>query len=120
MNIEDCRQKLMAKERELVARTERAIANARERGDEAVHDVGDESVADEMRAEQFTEAEAGSAQLAEVRDALRRIAEGTFGSCVVDGGPIEEKRLEAMPWTPYCLKHQELREAAGQRRMPTL
>jgi RNA polymerase-binding transcription factor DksA len=39
---------------------------------------------------------------------------------VVDGGPIEEKRLEAVPWTPYCLKHQKLLEAASQTRTPTL
>jgi hypothetical protein len=27
---------------------------------------------------------------------------GTFGTCLVDGGPIEEKRLDAAPWTPRC------------------
>jgi len=37
----------------------------------------------------------------------------------VDGEPIDEKRLEAMPWTPYCLKHQQLREA-GRRTTATL
>jgi RNA polymerase-binding transcription factor DksA len=38
---------------------------------------------------------------------------------VVDGAPIEEKRLEAVPWTPYCLKHQQLLEGAS-RPKPTL
>jgi RNA polymerase-binding transcription factor DksA len=38
----------------------------------------------------------------------------------VDGEPIEEKRLEAVPWTPHCLQHQqELEESAGIRT-PTL
>jgi RNA polymerase-binding transcription factor DksA len=30
--------------------------------------------------------------------------------CVVDGAPINEKRL--LPWTPYCLKRQQLFESS--------
>jgi DnaK suppressor protein len=58
--------------------------------------------------------------LNQVRDALKRIDEGTFGTCVVDGKPIEDARLQAVPWTPYCLKHQQLREETGSARTPTL
>jgi len=61
-------------------------------------------------------AETDSAILAQVRAALKRIDAGTFGKCVVDGSPIEEKRLQAVPWTPYCLKHQQELE---QRRLRT-
>ena len=57
--------------------------------------------------------------LEHIRDALQRIEDGTFGRCVVDGEPIEKKRLEAVPWTPYCLKHQEQLEAPS-RPGPTL
>lgn len=34
--------------------------------------------------------------------ALRRIKEGTFGSCNACGRTIPDERLEAIPWTPYC------------------
>jgi DnaK suppressor protein len=61
-----------------------------------------------------------STTLNQVRDALKRIEEGTFGKCVIDGGAIEEKRLQAMPWTPYCLKHEQILEKEQPRRMPTL
>jgi DnaK suppressor protein len=54
------------------------------------------------------------------RDALKRIEEGTFGKCVVDGDPIEEKRLHEVSWTPYRLKHERLLEKEHPRRMPTL
>jgi DnaK suppressor protein len=120
MNAEHYRRRLLAQEQELSARVERAMADAREPGNEFPHDVGDESVTDELKAEQFTEIEAARTMLNQVRDALKRIENGTFGSCHVDGEPIEEKRLEAMPWTPYCLKHQQLREAAVPPRTPTL
>jgi DnaK suppressor protein len=120
MNTDDYRRRLLVKEKELLAGIERATANARDMGGEAVRDVADDSVADEVEAEQFTEAEADGVVLTQVRDALRRIDEGFFGTCVVDGGPIELKRLEAAPWTPYCLKHQQLREASTESRMPTM
>jgi RNA polymerase-binding transcription factor DksA len=37
----------------------------------------------------------------------------------VDGGPIELKRLEAIPWALYCVRHQKLREVTS-RPKPTL
>jgi DnaK suppressor protein len=120
MNPDQYRQRLLAKEQELSARVKRTMASAREPGDESAHDVADSSVTDELKSEQFTEAEADRVVLNQVGDALKRIEEGTFGTCVVDGGPIEEARLEAVPWTPYCLKHQQLREDTGSARTPTL
>lgn len=43
--------------------------------------------------------------LAEVEAALQRIAEGKYGMCTVCGQPIAEGRLEARPWTPFCIDH---------------
>ena len=80
----------------------------------------DSRVIDEMKEEQLTEAEADRTQLEQVRAALERIDDGTFGLCAVDGKPIEEPRLEAIPWTPNCLKHQESIEAANPPKMPSL
>jgi RNA polymerase-binding transcription factor DksA len=39
---------------------------------------------------------------------------GTYGQCLIDGGPIDPKRFEDVPWTPYCIKHQKLLEAASR------
>ena len=47
------------------------------------------------------------ALLTEVKDALKRIDEGTYGFCVVCGQPIPEKRLEAIPWAARCVKDEE-------------
>lgn len=46
-----------------------------------------------------------SATLAQVEAALARIAEGRYGYCEACGAPIAEGRLEARPWTPYCIDH---------------
>ena len=46
-----------------------------------------------------------------IEAALRRIAEGPFGICVVTcGDDIPRKRLEALPWTDCCLGCQEIAE----------
>jgi DnaK suppressor protein len=118
VDIERYRRQLLDLERELSERVGNRIVEARELTDESV--VGDDEIVDELKEEQFTEADIASAMLREVRAALRRIDEGTFGRCIVDGQPIEPKRLEAMPWTPYCLKHQEELEQARRPRTPTL
>jgi len=41
--------------------------------------------------------------LQDIYDALNRIDEGTFGVCENNSEPIPKKRLEAIPWTRYCL-----------------
>ena len=41
--------------------------------------------------------------LAQVEAALERIDAGTYGDCAVCGNEIAEGRLEARPWTPYCI-----------------
>lgn len=46
------------------------------------------------------------ALLTEVKDALKRIDGGTYGTCVVCGQPIPEKRLEAIPWAARCVKDE--------------
>ena len=43
--------------------------------------------------------------LQEIDKALKRMEEGTYGLCEVCGKPIEEKRLEALPWTTLCIEH---------------
>jgi DnaK suppressor protein len=116
MNIEQYRQRLLEKERELVERVGREVATARDARDDQ-SSAGDLAHADELKDEYFALADTDSAILAQVRAALKRIADGTFGLCIVDGTPIEEKRLEAVPWTPYCLKHQQMLEE--ERRLRT-
>jgi RNA polymerase-binding transcription factor DksA len=87
---------------------------------DSAHDAGDLGVADEAASEAFSAADQASATLQQVVDALDRVDSGTFGLCVVDGEPIDEKRLEALPWTPYCRRHEQLLEGGSSARMPTL
>lgn len=44
-------------------------------------------------------------RLKKVNEALKRVADGSYGICVECGGKIEEKRLKANPIARGCIKH---------------
>ena len=120
MTVQEYKQRLL----DLEKRLSRHISDEREQAREQVldspRDAADDSVADEDESVDFAVAELDTTALEQIRDALQRIEDGTFGRCVVDGEPIEPKRLEAVPWTPYCLKHQNELAAESATRTPSL
>jgi DnaK suppressor protein len=119
LNLDHFRRRLLDLEKELTRRLGQEVEIARSSGDEQF-DAGDLARADEMKEEYFTRAGTDAAILAQVRAALQRIDEGTYGKCGVDGEPIDLKRLESVPWTLYCLKHQLELEARAGVRTPSL
>jgi DnaK suppressor protein len=49
-----------------------------------------------------------------IEAALKRIADGSFGICVGCDDEIRDQRLQALPWTQFCLRCQgELEEKIG-------
>jgi RNA polymerase-binding protein DksA len=48
--------------------------------------------------------------LREIEEALFRIKEGRFGICEACKKPIDQKRLEAIPYAKYCIECQRKRE----------
>jgi DnaK suppressor protein len=48
-----------------------------------------------------------SSLLRNVRTALARINEGSYGVCLHCEEDIKPKRLEALPWAKYCIRCQE-------------
>jgi RNA polymerase-binding transcription factor len=90
---------------------ERSMLPAVEQGRQAVAeetlDVADQAVFSYQKEMIFSQGTEGHSQLSRVRLALERLNEGSFGECLQCGQPIGEKRLEALPWTPYCIDCQE-------------
>jgi len=43
----------------------------------------------------------------EISEALERIEQGTYGRCQECGREIDKERLDALPYTAYCLKDAE-------------
>ena len=46
-------------------------------------------------------------ELRNVRAAIRRIEEGSFGTCQECDEDIHPKRLAAVPWATFCIRCQE-------------
>ncbi|MGC1781645.1 MAG: TraR/DksA family transcriptional regulator [Acidobacteriaceae bacterium] len=70
-------------------------------------DVADQAVAGYQKEMLFSQGTVRNAQLRLVKQALNRIADGSYGDCVRCYQAIGAKRIEALPWTPYCINCQE-------------
>ena len=52
--------------------------------------------------------------LRQVKAALRRIHDGSFGTCIECEWAISPKRLAAVPWAPRCIQCQDAADRDGQ------
>ena len=65
-------------------------------------DIGTETF---EREKDFSLLEQLEAEIGDLDAALRKIDDGTYGTCEVCGREIEPERLEAMPGTRTCIEH---------------
>jgi len=84
-----------------------AVEQGRQASTDDTQDVADQAVQSYQKELLFSQSTNGHSQLALVRLALERLEEGTFGECLQCGTTIGAKRLDALPWTPYCIECQE-------------
>jgi DnaK suppressor protein len=85
-----------------------AVEQGREIGaPEETKDPVDRAVHAYQKEMLYTQGNNGAAQLAMVRRALERIYDGSYGDCVRCEREIGLKRLDALPWTPFCIECQE-------------
>jgi DnaK suppressor protein len=55
--------------------------------------------------------------LRDVRAALRRIRDGSFGTCIECEAAISPKRLAALPWALRCIKCQDTADGSCRENM---
>lgn len=102
-------------------RLQEAIDNLRNEHAGSLHDETAElSVADNHPGDIGTETfdreldegleEGAVRQLEQIDAALKRIENGSFGTCTACGRPIAEERLRAMPWATLCIDDQRKQE----------
>lgn len=100
-------EKLLRQQAELQRAMLSAVEQGRATNTDDTQDVADQAVASYQKELLFHQGTNGHAQLTLVRAALDRLADGSFGECLQCGKTIGPKRLEALPWTPYCIRCQE-------------
>ena len=78
--------------------------------EESTQDIADKAVSSYTREFLYSLTDGERSTLLQIDDALNRIDDVTYGMCINCGQTIAEKRLTAVPWTPYCVDCQELSE----------
>jgi DnaK suppressor protein len=108
--IDRFKKLLLARRQELT----RSIAQTQEEGRAMQHsygpDEGDRANSSLDKELLFQQTTHSRGLLGAIDVALGRIADGTFGQCMVCEEEIGAKRLEALPWTRYCISCQESSE----------
>ncbi len=89
---------------------------ARNLDDDSPQDSADQSISSVSKESLFQQSSQRRRSVRLIEAALHRIQEGTFGVCDACGRDIQIRRLDALPWTQFCLRCQEKREEEAQQR----
>ena len=101
---------LRKKQHELLDSYERDKAAGNAQPDDGIQDLADEAASAYSTELNFSLSDVERGVLVSIDEAFVRIREGNFGKCTNCGNVIGEKRLQAIPWTAYCIDCQELVE----------
>jgi DnaK suppressor protein len=103
---EDVRDRLEAKERELVDQMEQLTRPQQDQGSISFGKrVGDGTAMAVDRLAAVSAHDNLQGLLDEVRHALVRLDRGEYGACEECGQQIPEGRLEIRPWSARCVRH---------------
>ena len=108
--MEKYRRLLDDKKASLSAEMAKTRSAEEETTEESTQDIADKAVSSYTREFLYSLTDGERSTLLQIDDALGRIEEGAFGLCLNCGMLMTEKRLNAVPWAPYCLDCQELAE----------
>ena len=104
------RKKLQTRREELIRTIARTEQEGREADEDPTVDLADKAANSYTKEFLFGQTHNDRAILQLVEDALGRIKDGSFGECVSCHEELQQKRLEAVPWTRYCITCQEKKE----------
>lgn len=78
--------------------------------DDGIQDLADKAASAYSKELNFSLSDGERNLLMAIEEAFNRMKEGNYGTCTNCGNVIGEKRLQAVPWTPFCIDCQELQE----------
>jgi DnaK suppressor protein len=105
--VEAFKKRLEDRQRELRSNVTRNEQDGRSADLDTAQDIADRASSSYQKEFLFHQSNSVRQLLQMVEGALSRIREGTFGECISCGNEINIKRLEAVPWTRYCIECQE-------------
>ena len=101
---------LRAKQTQLLDAFQRDKIDGKAQADDGIQDLADKAASAYSKELNFSLSDGERNLLMQIDEAFTRLKNETYGSCTNCGASIGEKRLAAVPWTPYCIDCQELQE----------
>ena len=112
--FEDIRRRMTAEQNERLAaltdQFERDKAAGNAMPDDGIQDLADKAASAYSKELNFSLSDGERNLLMLIDEAFNRIRDGNFATCTNCGQTIGEKRLAAVPWTPFCIDCQEMQE----------
>ncbi|MEA2464664.1 MAG: DnaK suppressor protein [Acidobacteriota bacterium] len=101
---------LKIKQRELLDSFQRDKAAGNTAVDDGIQDLADKAYSAYSKELNFSLSDGERNLLMLIEEAFTRMNGGSYGTCTNCNTVIGEKRLQAVPWTPFCIDCQELQE----------
>ena len=107
---EEFRKTLLQKKEMIVRKLSELTNESKEMETNVAQDVIDKAETSYTKEFLLSLSDADREQLLFIDEALKRLRRDEFGVCQLCHQDIGRKRLEAVPWTPYCINCQEKAE----------
>jgi DnaK suppressor protein len=115
LEIAQLKKKLELQRQEVMRFLQQLEQETRSLDVDSAQDPADQCVSSVSKEQLFQQSSQRRTSLRLIEAALRRIGDGSFGECAGCGGGIPTRRLQALPWTQFCIRCQEAieRERGG-------
>ena len=107
---EEFRTTLLQKKERIVRKLSELTNESKEMETNVAQDVIDKAETSYTKEFLLSLSDGEREQLLFIDEALKRLKRDEFGICQLCQQEIGRKRLEAVPWTPYCINCQEKAE----------
>ncbi len=104
------RKMLLEQKEKIVRKLSQFYSESKEVETDIAQDVVDKAESSYTKEFLLSLSDAEREQLRLLDAALRRLETAGFGLCQMCGKPIGKKRLNVLPWTPYCIICQQKKE----------
>ena len=108
--LDKYRRLLEQKKSELSEELAKARTAEEETTEESTQDIADKAVSSYTREFLYSLTDGERTVVLQIDEALNRIDDGSYGFCLNCSAVMSEKRLIAVPWSPYCVGCQEMAE----------
>ena len=101
---------LRAKQTQLHDAFQRDKVDGKAQADDGIQDLADKAASAYSKELNLSLSDGERNLIVLIEESFTRLDAGTYGTCTNCGATIGDKRLAAVPWTPYCIDCQELQE----------